>query len=114
MGVRGGQALASKVDQEYFRWLGSRGGRKTQFNILIYLSQNFEFVPLPGGNTTAAAIERATQRMREHYRSEAYEKYYFDQGTRVMLQVHEPGTGSKKTWRGRRQMEQDWTVLPPE
>jgi hypothetical protein len=31
-GSSGGQALAAKVHPLYFRWLGRRGGRRSQFN----------------------------------------------------------------------------------
>jgi hypothetical protein len=76
-GRAGGLALASKVDKSYFRWLGRRGGRRGQYNVLVGL-----------------AASHPDQIISSIYASEAAR--YHDEKSRVMLELWQPGNGSFK------------------
>ena len=68
-----GQALADKVDKGYFKWLGGRGGRKSQYRIM---EEAATYCQAQGDNELASIYLRL-----------AAQKYKFEQGTRVMMQV---------------------------
>ncbi len=87
-----GRALAAKVEPDYFKWLGRWGGRAYMLQFELAFAQNYIFSPLPGGDSSQEAIERATNELRAHYREQALERYGDRpaKGQRVMLQIWEP------------------------
>ena len=68
-----GLALAAQVHPEYFKWLGGRGGRKSQYRIM---EEAATYCQAQGDNELASIYLRL-----------AAQKYKFEQGTRVMMQV---------------------------
>lgn len=67
----GGQALTAKVSNEYFAWLGRRGGRNNMARELRELAED-NLVKCPT--------------MAEHYHEKA-EGWAVDTGTRVMVEL---------------------------
>ena len=85
-----GRALAAKVDRSYYQFIGRRGGRKLQFNILMGLAATW----LPSPDVAAlgqspAHTARLIEAMRYKWREEAYEKYFDQTGTCIMLALFE-------------------------
>ena len=68
-----GKSLAAQVHPAYFKWLGRRGGRKSQYRIMEDAARYCE---AQGDNELAAIYLRL-----------AAQKYKFEQGTCVMMQV---------------------------
>jgi hypothetical protein len=88
-GRLGGLALAAKVEPDYFRFIGRRGGKRYMFNLLMDIARTWEFSPEEIEASKVSADRRAelVADMREHYRSEAYEKYFEAWGNRVMIEL---------------------------
>lgn len=79
-----GQRLAARVDRDYFRFIGRRGGRRLMFNTITALAYNWQ---LPEGwpvRVSPAVQAELRQELTEHYLEQA-NKYKDDKGTKVML-----------------------------
>jgi hypothetical protein len=83
-----GRALAAKVERDYYRFIGRRGGRRFMFNQLIRLANEYSCPMCALGVckiTNPLRHEAWVNKFRADYQAEAYERYFDYTGNRMML-----------------------------
>jgi hypothetical protein len=94
--VKAGLTLAASVSRDYYRFIGRRGGRATEYNSLVRLAQTFDCRQAGWGQSgTAAQVDRWNAEMRQHY-LEVAQKYRDYNGTRIMLELFDRQHDIKK------------------
>jgi hypothetical protein len=91
----GGNTLAASVSRDYYRFIGRLGGRKYMYNLLMHIADNYQCLNCQHNNCKLVSSnprghERLVQEIKEHYRQEAYEKYYCFTGNRIFLELFQP------------------------
>src|SRR5262245_29298178 len=85
-----GLALAARVDRDFFRFIGRRGGRRFMLNTILANADNLSCPACKGGYCKLAKVnppahQRQLEELRAYYRQSAFEKYHDFTNNRMML-----------------------------
>jgi hypothetical protein len=92
---RAGLAMRAKVHRDYYRKIGRLGGRRGQFLLLISIADNYVCLNCRHNNCKMVTLnpayhQRLVEEVKDHYRQEAYEKYFDLTGNMIMLELFRP------------------------
>lgn len=89
---KNGVALAQRVDRDFYRFIGRRGGRRFMLNTILQNAENLICPACKGGYCKLAKVnpaghQRQLEELREYYRQSAFEKYHDFTGNRIMIEL---------------------------